>query len=366
MERNTNTLYILRFIAALTVVFYHFAPHAMQMNLIFFVKSGGEAVNFFFFISGFVLIISNTKSYFANPNNSFSITTFYIKRIARIYPLYVFALLALAVFHYGIHSIDTNTVKYRLPFEFLGIQRWLYAGSFNSPGWTISCEFFFYLLFPFIIVYMRKNMRGFTLFVLAYFFIAILISATLNYILKQHLPPIENRVLSSLYKHPIFLISTFLFGMLGGKIYMENKITFFKGWKNNFLAVIISIMAISLIKYYADDELLASGILAPLYFILVTSITSFTKNQTVIFSYKPVIFLGEISFGIYILQAPVQRYFTYFFGEINNTGTMMLFVFTLITIASITYYIIEIPAKKFILNSYYHLKGFKKPIETSR
>src|SRR6185437_9511898 len=133
MERNTNTLYILRFIASIMVVWFHFATTT------FFTTNGGEAVNFFFFISGFVMIITNSK-YFKSETTYFSKSDFYIKRFARIYPIYFLALLALAIFHYFIRSIDTPTVKYRLPFEVLGIERWFYGGSFNSPDWTISVE----------------------------------------------------------------------------------------------------------------------------------------------------------------------------------------------------------------------------------
>jgi len=82
MERNTNPLYILRFIAAIMVVWLHFGP-----NRNFFTTNGGEAVTFFFFLSGFVMIIANSK-YLTGKNLNFSKTDFYIKRFARIYPMY--------------------------------------------------------------------------------------------------------------------------------------------------------------------------------------------------------------------------------------------------------------------------------------
>src|SRR5260221_2310168 len=309
------------------------------------------------------MIISNTKTYFVGNNNYFSKSAFYVKRIARIYPLYFFALLGQVFFHYRIHLIDTPTVKYRLPFEFFGIQRWLYAGSFNSPGWTISCEFFFYLFFPFIIVYMRKKMNRFTVFALAYFVISIIATSILFYLSKQSLAPVEKQIVSSLYKNPIFLISTFIYGMLCGKLYIENKITFFNNKWNSRLSIVVCVFAIFLFKYYIEGGILSSGILSPLYFVLVMAITSFKNNETTIFNSKLFIFLGNISFGVYILQSPISNYFTYYITKIYDSYSLLFFVFTLIIFVSISYYIIEIPFKNLIQNCYYKTRSLKKEKE---
>ncbi len=363
MERNTNTLYILRFLAAILVVLYHYSAAAGVFgNLSFLLVNGSECVNFFFFISGFVMIIANIK-YFDNENNDFSKFNFYIKRIARIYPLYVFAILALAFFHYNIHSIDTPSVKYRLPFELLGIQRWLYWGSFNYPGWSISCEFFFYLFFPFIIIYMRKNLARFKVLVIVYFVVSILINIVLDhYSANQNLTSLEKRAIGTLQFHPMFLISIFLFGILCGKLYIEDKNTFFKNRWNNRAAVLVSVAAIFFIKYYIKNPLLlTAGILSPIYFVFITSITSFKKKHTSVFSSSFFIFLGEISYGIYILQYPVNIFFTYYITKVSNVQTLLFFVFILIIFASITHYLIEIPAKNLVLKLHNNRKISNKP-----
>jgi peptidoglycan/LPS O-acetylase OafA/YrhL len=59
MERNTDTLYIIRFLAATVVILFHYSPPAVGQHIAFAIKNGGEAVNLFFFISGFVLTVSN-------------------------------------------------------------------------------------------------------------------------------------------------------------------------------------------------------------------------------------------------------------------------------------------------------------------
>lgn len=354
MERNTNTLYPLRFIAAIMVVLYHYTPPAIRPTLEFFIRNGGEAVNFFFFISGFVMVIANAK-YFKSDDASFGRNDFLVKRLARIYPLYVFAILMLAVFHYGIQSIDTASVKYRLPFELLGIQRWLYAGSFNYPGWTISCEFFFYLLFPVAIVYLRKNYARYKSFVWAYFILALIVTNGLYYATEKHmLGGVMNRIAGILYLHPVFEISTFLLGTLCGKVYLDNKSAFFHKTWNNRIAVLLCAVIIFYAKYAFPDNfgLVRAGILSPVYFVFIMSVTSFSQSETKLFNSKLSLFLGEISYGIYIVQYPVYIFYIYYIHKVVDWPTLLLFIACLVAVASITFYLIEKPCKKMILSFY--------------
>jgi len=336
----------------MVVLFHYYLPLNFSEKITFFSKNGCEAVTFFFFISGFVMIVANS-AYFKSENYNFSKLDFYIKRIARIYPLYLFALILLTVFHYGVHPLDTATVKYRLPFEILAIQRLLYTGSFNYPGWTISCEFFFYFLFPFLIVFMRKRRNAFKNFVWIYFISSLIISHTLYFISQKSLSGAEKKLIGTLYLHPVFLSSIFICGMWCGKLYIENRINFFKNNWNNVICALVSIVLIFAIKYYIPvGSYLSGGLMVPIYFMFITSVTSFTKTQSAIFSSKPFVFLGEISYGIYILQYPVNVFFSHYVFEITNGQSLLYYLLTLIGFASVTHYLVEKPFKKIILDRY--------------
>jgi peptidoglycan/LPS O-acetylase OafA/YrhL len=134
MKKNTDFIYLLRFIAALFVVLSHYSP--IRNSLI---NNGGEAVSFFFLLSGFILVVAYEKQ--INQNN-FSIIGFYVKRIARIYPLYLFALFLTLSCHFLIHTNHTHLI-FKLPFELIMLQTWFYPGSINHPAWSIRCELFF-------------------------------------------------------------------------------------------------------------------------------------------------------------------------------------------------------------------------------
>jgi peptidoglycan/LPS O-acetylase OafA/YrhL len=53
MQNKTDFLYLLRFVAAVLVVFKHYSP---IRNVV--VNQGGEAVTFFFVLSGFILVVA--------------------------------------------------------------------------------------------------------------------------------------------------------------------------------------------------------------------------------------------------------------------------------------------------------------------
>ncbi|TFF38319.1 acyltransferase family protein [Mucilaginibacter psychrotolerans] len=353
MERDTNTLYIIRFFAALVVVLFHYTPAGLQQHITFLIKNGGEAVNLFFFISGFVLTVSNAR-FFSNKQSQFNKKDFYIKRVARIYPLYILALLLLAAFHYGIKAIDTPSVKYRLPFEVVGIQRWLYAGSFNYPGWSVSCEFFFYLFFPFIAQYLRASRQAFPRLVWLYYFAAVFATYMLSVSVKADLPSVEKKLVVALYLNPLFLISTFLFGVLAGKCFLENSIAFFTRGRNNFIAGIASLAIIVLAKYYAPNgsALLKGGILAPVYFVFILAITSFTKKQARFVTGGACVFLGEISYCMYIVQYPVYVFYTRYIQQVTSFASLFNYTIALICFSSLVHLAVEKPLRK-LITAYY-------------
>ena len=114
-------------------------------------KAGVARVDIFFVLSGFVL----THIYWARSKAEFHFPTFMRARIARLYPLHLLALailfgLVLAAHLVGKGDEARNFTGLGLVANILLVQAWGVpgAGVWNFPGWTISAEFFGYLLFP--------------------------------------------------------------------------------------------------------------------------------------------------------------------------------------------------------------------------
>ena len=117
------------------------------------VDCGQAAVSVFFVLSGFVLF----HVYSACDMRSFTcITSFLVKRIARVYPLYVLSMCISSAS--ALASSDTAHV---IIMTLTMTQCWQPSAlpaqwQWNGPSWSISTEFGFYVLFPLLIAFMRS------------------------------------------------------------------------------------------------------------------------------------------------------------------------------------------------------------------
>ncbi|WP_157366708.1 acyltransferase family protein [Aquimarina agarilytica] len=74
-----------RFIAAFSIIIYHFGTNIFPFNhflISAFFKQADSAVSYFFFLSGFILVIAYSNK------TKINLVEFYKNRIARIYPIY--------------------------------------------------------------------------------------------------------------------------------------------------------------------------------------------------------------------------------------------------------------------------------------
>ncbi len=139
----------LRWFAAAAVFFHHFMNFAPIPKLSRVTPIGVTGVTFFFVLSGFVL----TWSFFDRDTAK----RFYWRRFARIYPLVLLTtLLALPVFYGTTDSFQKpwNTGNILLSLLLLhawfsGVPMIFFAGS--PASWSLSCEAFFYAVFPAVI-----------------------------------------------------------------------------------------------------------------------------------------------------------------------------------------------------------------------
>ena len=170
MQNKLIKLEALRGFAALYVVLHH-SIHNFQiagLNLSFLFRFGQEAVILFFVLSGFVIEYSYSKS----KDKSFK--TYFLKRFLRIY----IPLLCVFITHYAILSFenklnmnwqdlfcnllmlqDVDTLKPNvISPTFLG----------NNPLWSLSYEWWFYMLF-FPLSYYFKSKSSYIVYALGIF-----------------------------------------------------------------------------------------------------------------------------------------------------------------------------------------------------
>ncbi|BAV04283.1 Peptidoglycan/LPS O-acetylase OafA/YrhL, contains acyltransferase and SGNH-hydrolase domains [Filimonas lacunae] len=352
---KTQTLYFTRFLASYGVLLFHFYPKALLTDASLSWRLG-EAVNYFFFISGFVMLVSN-KRHLSDTHvlETFSRKDYWVRRLARIYPLYLLALLICVGFHYGVKNYD-NSIPHRFPLEAAGLQRWIYPGSINFPGWSVSCEFFFYFLFPFILeIIVSWSWRKLTIVTTVMFVVSLLVTAlTSGNWLPVHLRfiPAIDFINGTLHNHPVFKLGVFVAGCLCGLFYVKKPELvnrYFGGIAATISAVIIFAVLLGLPK---GNDFIEGGGLTPVYFVFVLSICNLGATASRYLSNKLFIFLGEISFGVYILQFPVFLFYTYCFNNGNKLTTgiqFLLYTLVLVAVSIVCYYLYEKPLQKAII-----------------
>jgi peptidoglycan/LPS O-acetylase OafA/YrhL len=155
--KSKNTKYIprldhLRLFAALLVVVYHFHSAGMQGEitnpLLILVKEGETGVSLFMILSGFIL----TR---ISLGQQIDYKAFIYNRVLRIYPLYL-TMVFIAAFSGGRHIDPISFIALISPVGNLGN---VMLPKFPHM-WTISVEFQFYLIFPFVMAFFgRYGMR---------------------------------------------------------------------------------------------------------------------------------------------------------------------------------------------------------------
>lgn len=166
-----------RFIAAIGVVAYHYENHfaAIAATPSHRLTAFGHFVDFFFVLSGFVLM----HTYGGRIRTVGDYGRFIQKRLARIYPLHalvtmIFGALAiwLAVKGVALRAPETMDPALIAP-HLLLLHAWgpHWQPGLNFPSWSISAEFFLYLVFPLLALAVSR-LRVWMSFALAVIFAA--------------------------------------------------------------------------------------------------------------------------------------------------------------------------------------------------
>ena len=211
-SRALPSIQILRAVAALGVLFHHTAHEVAAKTGVtvsfgeLVVGAGG--VDLFFVISGFVMVYASERL-FAQPGAT---RVFFLRRLARIVPLYWAATAILVGYIYVAHRIfpPPFVTTEGVIASFLFIPYPLPSGLMapvHALGWTLNYEMFFYAVFALAIMLPR---RGAVFAITALF--ALLVSLGLLIRLPQPF---------AFWFSPIIL--EFCFGMLIARAYLDGR-----------------------------------------------------------------------------------------------------------------------------------------------
>lgn len=334
-----------RFIAAIAIVIFHYGIGVFPFNLKVVQQIFAQAnigVSYFFILSGFVMIIA----YHEKSNIDF--LSFMKNRIARIYPMYLFAIILIVLFN----LIYSNTISYRqLLLNILTIQAWFPKDVFsiNYTGWTISVEFFFYLSFPFLfnVFYKKLSIKKLYLPVFLVWIISLIVLLLVVYSnLKLKYP---NEAYSFFNCFPLLHLNEFLIGNLTGLFfvkYLKNKVFDF-----DVLIVVNVLLIMLLMRFFSFNLIFHNGLLAILFIPLIILLAMNKSGITKIFNSKICVLLGEVSFNIYILQGPIFIFSRKIFNSLEIKNETLFFYssfLALILISILSHFYIEKPLRNYI------------------
>ncbi len=341
MSNRIDALTSTRGFASILVVIFHFGSNVFPFYCDWsFFRIGNVAVNYFFVLSGFVLTL-------VYRNVSLSYGEFIKRRFARIAPVYYLALLLAVLpalyFHYFKHALRLDPhfyLKFILSALFLQAYIPGYALVLNGVAWTISVEFLFYFLFPFLVVLLRKSriFIGVTI-------VLFIISQGIEIFLANTQTEEYVQWLGFFFFNPVAHLNEFLIGMTGAYFYFLVKDrTYFK---TKLISPALLVIIVVIIHLLSSKAVIMSALLVPLFMLLIIAVAS--ENPKLL-NYFPLVFIGEISYGIYILQRPVHYYFV---DQLNIkyfhlTGTPLFYAYfiSLLLVSSLSYYIIERPLRR--------------------
>lgn len=334
-------MHSLRGIAALMIVFFHVAgipPLELPKGWTFINNYFGMGVPMFFVISAFSLFLSTYKK----VGNNGWIQAYFIKRFFRIAPLFYLMLVFFLLFYYLIFHVAYSPKEIFLNATFLFN---LFPGKHEGivwASWTIGVEMLFYLLLPYLLLHVRSLGRALLCSILC---VTISVAARRMY---------ETLGLATSYPYMSLVsqLGVFSLGIPAYFLYEKyrdhpagNRI----GQVLLLCSILLLIWAItcwSFILSVFGYRLYVWGI------ILSLLILSQLLNPFILISNKVFVYLGKISFSLYLLHPllvyglrPLYRKI-YHFGIYPGYAYFLSVTMTLLLIvplAHVTYSYIESP-----------------------
>lgn len=346
-----DSIQVLRGVAAMLVVLFHFRHY---INNVYPLKDLGDrlflfgeaGVDIFFVISGFIIVYASRNK----ENNTFA--EFAIKRFFRLYPLYFVVLTVYLLSSREESFTIVNIIKSYLliPIDYNGKAPWFGMSTIYS-AWTLTYESYFYMVFSLAMLINHKYRAV----------ICSVLILTIIFSLQKHMNGVftfealsgENSFHGIHYNflfvsNPIII--DFVLGMLVAYIYLF----YIDKFNGSIHFTFLSILAFTISLIFMLSK--ATSLVGPLYWgwcsaVIVLSILIISRELNIFYP-RLLVYIGEMSYSIYINHVVVKKVVFSYIGPLNlfggGDGFFILFSLVIITlcISYATYNYIEKPTIK--------------------
>ena len=324
----------LRALAVISVILFHIDIPGLS--------GGFLGVDIFFVISGFLITSIILKDI---HKGDFSVARFYERRIKRIFPaLFPVIFFTIVV---GVYLFDTNSLKdfgksiTATSLFASNIQFWLESGYFATSSmkkpllhtWSLAVEEQFYIFFPLILVFINRYLKN------RFFGILLTVAITsffLNIYGALHYP-------SSTF----YFLHSRAWELLVGSILALGVLP-----KPSLIITrnILSLLGISLIVYgicfYSEYPIFSLLQMISVVFgagLIIHSGNSGTSIINNIISFPPLVFIGLISYSLYLWHWPIVSFGRYLIFRPFTLLESIAILMSSLIIAALSWKYIELP-----------------------
>jgi peptidoglycan/LPS O-acetylase OafA/YrhL len=320
----------LRFVAVALVLLHHFAPPVGESF-----AAGYYGVELFFVLSGFLItrILYNSKGSIGSIYKKFM-----GRRALRIFPIYYLLLFILLV------AGEAAVSRYLLPLFTYTFNYTIAANKLSGIPlihlWSLCVEEQFYLVWPFVILWLRPNFRNLIIT------LSVIVLVCWAQMVFQVLP------IGPLFNNYGLFPRAYALALGGITALLCQRYTHPPAWTRWMLLDIVALIALAVSLVIKN----------PAMYVIAPSVTAFflakiyyqqlrLPAMNSVLQQNWTVYLGRISYGIYLYHIPVAVYFSkYVFAPVTwpairswnilpvaqlqaAEGVLKFFLFSLLSIA---------------------------------
>lgn len=324
----------LRAIAVLLVMLFHFNPA--------WLPGGFVGVDVFLVLSGYLIVsILLNKKHQPGYRLTSTLRDFYVSRLKRIAPAY-FAMLVLVSLLAAVLFLPQDLAIYK---EGLKQAAWFNSnhyfagfGDYFAPAnheqpllhtWSLAVEIQFYLLAPLLVLLLPIK-------ALKWLFAALLITLTAVAEYRLRGLGLHQATYYSLYAR---LPEFFAGGLLALYIYTG-------GGRPWFASLGLALLLASAVLQPQLGHFPGLPALLPVAGALLILLQPAQGPAGQLLASKPMVWLGELSYSLYLWHWPVLALLRYYTGEqVLDMPSSLLFITLTLALASLSYYTLEVPLR---------------------
>ena len=369
----------LRALAVLAVIIYH-----VDVN---YLPGGFLGVDLFFVLSGYLISSLIIKEY--RKTGTVNLYNFYIRRARRLLPAVYFMITVGLVVMVLFNEVLLRKSHLDAIFGYIYSSNWWYIfhklDYFDSFGaqspfkhlWSLAIEEQFYMIFPllFLLVNRKKKSKDGTYKLNKNFLYVVLGLILVSLIAHILLFDINN--ISRIYFGTDTRAFSLLVGVVGAILYPMERLHAKVTPQQNMIYSVVSLVSIATlitVMIYTSEYntlLYRGGFLLVAILGLIVIISSGKQHTLMsrLLSFKPVVFIGKISYSLYLWHFPVLVLTTPV-SEIGNPNIIFVILRVILTfiLATASYVFVETPIRKLGFKNYINVifKKLKKRSRKSR